>query len=389
VNDGFKCFRGKYFHIAGSASAKTSSELILYARHLVSEMTARIVESGGGLVLFAGKEPRQQDEDQYSLPLIFDWTALDTISKVLEKHSPGELIPPVAIVVLSEKSEREIPGNRRQLWESLLKSKFLEVEYIKPGARSGAMIREHQVTHGDVLICLGGGTGVEHLSDLYLLQRKPVIPFDLPIGSSREDGTGGAERLYREARADPSDFVRLQTEEKSRAATLLTMLSTKSGTVDVAEVVANLGKLVSAIKRPVAFYIRILNPALPDFGEVETFFRNIVDPIMDACCYEKIEMGASAPEHPFMNVEIFETLHYSDMVVADITGQRPNCFIELGYALGRGRRVIITAKEGTPLPFDQQAIPCFFWNPATETEEIKRTFSAFITKNLNRPKLVK
>jgi hypothetical protein len=388
VNDGFECFRGKYFHIAGSANAKTASDLILYAHHLVSEMTARIVESGGGLVLFAGKEPRQNDEDPNSPALIFDWTALDTISKVLEKRSSVGLTNPVVIVVLSEKAESEIPGHRRQLWDGLLKSGLLRVEYIKPGARSGAMIRDHQVQHGDFFICLGGGTGVEHLAEMYLLRRKTVIPLDLQLGSSREDGTGGSERLYREARATPSDFVRLRVEEQSRAAALLTLLSSKSGATDVTEIMANLAKLVSAIKRPIAFYVRILNPRLPDYSDVEKFFRNVVDPITDAFCYEKVEMGTSAPEHPFMDVEIFETLHYSDMVVADVTGQRPNCFIELGYALGRGRRVIITAKEGTALPFDQQAIPCFFWNPATEIAEVQRTFKAFIEKNLNRPRVV-
>jgi hypothetical protein len=344
---------------------------------------------GGGLVLFAGKEPRQKDEDPNSPALIFDWTALDTISKVLEKRSSEGLTNPIVIVALSEKAEREIPGNRRQLWDNLLRSGLLRVEYIKPGARSGAMIRAHQAEHGDVLLCLGGGTGVEHLSDMYLQRRKPVIPFDLQIGSSREDGTGGAERLYREARADPDDFLRLRAEEQSKAATLLTMLSTKSGTADVTKIVANLAKLVAAIRRPVAFYVRILNPRLPEYSGVESFFRNVVDPITDALCYDKKEMGASAPEHPFMNVEIFETLHYSDMVVVDITGQRPNCFIELGYALGRGRRVIITAMEGTPLPFDQQAIPCFFWNPTGDTAELKRTLGDFITINLNRPELVK
>jgi hypothetical protein len=77
------------------------------------------------------------------------------------------------------------------------------------------------------------------------------------------------------------------------------------------------------------------------------------------------------------------------MALADITGQRPNCFIELGYALGRGPRVIVTARQGAPLPFDQQAIPCFFWNPATQTRELKQLFLDFIAKNLNRPTLVK
>jgi hypothetical protein len=35
--------------------------------------------------------------------------------------------------------------------------------------------------------------------------------------------------------------------------------------------------------------------------------------------------------------------------------------MELGYALGRRRRVVISAKEGTALPFDQDKLPTFMW----------------------------
>jgi hypothetical protein len=51
------------------------------------------------------------------------------------------------------------------------------------------------------------------------------------------------------------------------------------------------------------------------------------------------------------------------ITIVDITGLRPNCFIELGYGLGRGNRVIVTAKSGTTLPFDQQAISLFLLVP--------------------------
>ena len=49
------------------------------------------------------------------------------------------------------------------------------------------------------------------------------------------------------------------------------------------------------------------------------------------------------------------------MVVADITGERPNNFIELGYALGRGHRVMVLAEEGTRNPFDIEPVPTHFW----------------------------
>jgi hypothetical protein len=140
----------------------------------------------------------------------------------------------------------------------------------------------------------------------------------------------------------PTRFLRI-------TGALLTLLSTNEGQTAISEVVGNFCALVAALGPPVA---------------------------------------TDASRHGFMNVEIFETLHYASMIIVDVTGQHPNCFIELGYGLGTGGRVIVTAKSGTTLPFDQQAIPCFFWSLGDSAENTRRDFQAFIDKHLNRPPLV-
>ena len=90
-----------------------------------------------------------------------------------------------------------------------------------------------------------------------------------------------------------------------------------------------------------------------------------------------------------MNVAIFESLHFSSVVIVDVTGERPNCFIELGYALRNTNRVLVTAEEGTNLPFDQQAIPCHFWKAGDPASERQKAFSEFWKKNIDRPPVVK
>jgi nucleoside 2-deoxyribosyltransferase len=99
-------------------------------------------------------------------------------------------------------------------------------------------------------------------------------------------------------------------------------------------------------------------------------------------------MGAERTEHAFLNVEIFERLHYSDLAIVDVTGLRLNCFVELGYALGRGNSVIVMAQQGTVLPFDQCAIPTHFWSLESSTESNRRLLLDFIEHNLDRPSLV-
>ena len=44
-------------------------------------------------------------------------------------------------------------------------------------------------------------------------------------------------------------------------------------------------------------------------------------------------------------------------------------FYELGYADGMQKHVIVTAKEGTELPFDVKDIPTIFWGSLVKLRE--------------------
>jgi hypothetical protein len=341
------------------------------------------------LVLFAGREPLREPEVAGSPALIFDWTVLETVDLVARQGKlPWPHTRPPIVVVTSEKAAGEIPEHRRVLWERLLKSGLVRVEYIKPGARSGALLRERQAQFGNVLICAGGGTGVEHLADLYQARHKPVIPLDLALGASRDDGMGGAERMNREARANPASFLRLHPDAAGSGAALLVAAATGNGSSERQKVVSSIMQILAAIDRPNAFYVRLLNSKTKEFPVVERFFRDIVDPVIENSGYRRIEMGTDPTEHGFINIEIFERLHYSELAIVDVTGLRPNCLIELGYALGHSSPVIVTAQYGTDLPFDQSAIPCHFWDLKTDKETSLRGFLEFIEKNIGRPPLV-
>jgi hypothetical protein len=105
--------------------------------------------------------------------------------------------------------------------------------------------------------------------------------------------------------------------------------------------------------------------------------------------FRDLEVGRYAATESFMNLEIFELLHYADAVVADLTGLRQNNFLEAGYALGRPLPVIFTAMEGTSLPFDTQAVPTFFWKPDDTDVERRRAFVEHWRLYVERPPIVR
>nr|DAX84713.1 MAG TPA: CMP/hydroxymethyl CMP hydrolase [Caudoviricetes sp.] len=55
--------------------------------------------------------------------------------------------------------------------------------------------------------------------------------------------------------------------------------------------------------------------------------------------------------------KIFSSLQSSDLVVADLTGNNPNVFLEIGYRMALGKPIIfLVQKNSEPLPFDIQSI---------------------------------
>ncbi len=378
---------GRRVQVAGSVAATTAGELASFGHDAVRGVVAGAIENGGGLVVGVGKEPRLPSGEAQ----VFDWTVLDAVAQAVQGGrfpEPSYSSHPV-IIVLSEKGEGEIPDERRLLWDTLLRSGKVEVRRIMAGARSGALIRYEQASHGDILFILGGGTGVEHLAEMYRRSRKPVIPLDLPLGASRGDGTGGTERLARESRNDPQAFLRFGGGDSGSEGAALSAIATNGGKADPKIVAKGVLDILRKLTPPAAFYVRLLNREHPKFVDVERFFRKIVDPVVAERGMIRIDLGLDTVESGFLNVEVFRRLHYAATAVVDVTGERPNCFIELGYALGREMRVVCTAEEGTPLPFDQGAIPCHFWNSAQPDVDRRADLHMFWSQNATRSSLVR
>ena len=239
---------------------------------------------------------------------------------------------------------------------------------------------------GDVLIILSGGEGVEHLAQQYALQGKPVIPFDMDLGSSMNDGTGGAARLWGKMLARPASFLHLS--DPAAAGGLLARIATRTGHAPVEHVSQGMVELLEAIQPPAAFYVRLLARDHTDYPKVERFFRNVVDQLINEAGHQKMEMGLSISTSPWINVQIFEQLHNCALAVVDLTGLRLDCMVELGYALGRSRRVILTAQKGTSLTFDSKMLECYFWEDASPDEERVSGLKEYWKRNINRPPLV-
>ena len=75
--------------------------------------------------------------------------------------------------------------------------------------------------------------------------------------------------------------------------------------------------------------------------------------------------------------EIVQFIERSPIIIADVTNERPNCYLEIGYAMGLGKKtnLILTAREdhhhgspgfkhgGPKIHFDLEGYDILFWKP--------------------------
>ncbi|MBD2770977.1 CHAT domain-containing protein [Iningainema tapete] len=240
--------KGLRIHIAGSANESIDPNILRYAHELVAELVKTLLVEGAMFITGIGKEPLSIPNDCNSLPIIFDWTALSAIHDCLQQGlvSTSDFPKRLVYTTGTSKTESQIPDYRRDLWESLQDQDAVEINFLKVGLASATLRRQRQAPQGDILIIIGGGEGVEHLASLYMEDGKPVIPLDLQIGSSCNDGSGGAPRLAMEMRGEPHRFVHIF--DTSAVGSLVTGLTTRQGKRPVKEVVRGIVKLIQALE---------------------------------------------------------------------------------------------------------------------------------------------
>jgi hypothetical protein len=77
--------------------------------------------------------------------------------------------------------------------------------------------------------------------------------------------------------------------------------------------------------------------------------------------------------------DILAKLERAAFAIVDLTELRPNVFYELGYADGMKKKVVVTAKEGTELPFDVKDVPTIFWDGQRQLkEDLKKRIRAVV-----------
>lgn len=375
---------GLRVHLTGSAAADCASGLLAAAHSFVRHLCERLIADDKGLLVGAGGDPH----GDAGLPCLFDWTALEAVAVAPTSDSGWPAMRSGRYCAVASQSGIErVPEERQAIWHSCKERVDFKLDLTPPGWRMAGLIRDRQLLHGDVLVCLGGGAGAELLAQQYRKDGKPVIPIHAEIGAFNEDGNGGSRYLHEKALSEVDTFFRLRDDAGDAVSRLSALRLTADA--DSEALAMDTAELIADLRPRPAFYVRLLAADHPNFDAVEGFFREVVDPVIEGKGFRPNEIGMHRPEDAFMNVEIFKSLHYAALVVVDLTGVRPNCTMELGYALGRRRRCLLSAIKGTDLPFDPDKLPIYLWDPGAERDVKVETYGEWFDRYSEPPPLVK
>lgn len=373
-------------HITGSCSPIADVDIINHSHIVVKNLTKYLLEHGASIVTSVGKNPKVNNKEKTSPSIIFDWDVLDVVYNYAKNLSYSNETKDIVKVIATSKTLQQIPEEKKKMWTELIKNGVLSIIRISYGWNSGAVRRQKIESLSDILIAIGGGEGVEHLAELFSINGKTIIPINIPVGSSCQDGKGGAIYLSQQFLSKPRKFIPKINNMMISRYSLLDYKNWKENPKEYAKTIFN---YITELVGPQVFFVRLLNKKYKESPSVDKFFKEIIIPYITDKSLSFKDMEFSENEEGFLNVEIFKEINNSSIVIVDLTSLRPNCFTEMGFSFGLKKKVIVTAMEGTDLPFDSTCIPCFFWDFKKPLKTIKKEFNDFWIQNINRGPLIK
>jgi hypothetical protein len=70
-----------------------------------------------------------------------------------------------------------------------------------------------------------------------------------------------------------------------------------------------------------------------------------------------------------INEQLLKAIDRAPLIFSDLTGERPNCYFETGYALALGKELILSVRSGENVHFDLRDRRMIMWHTAAELAE--------------------
>jgi len=103
------------------------------------------------------------------------------------------------------------------------------------------------------------------------------------------------------------------------------------------------------------------------FGDdlLDSAYKGVIRPIAEEFGYHVIRIDEIQDSRMITN-QVIEYIAESELILADLTGDRPNCYYETGVAYALGKELILTIKKGERAHFDLSGYRFIEWKTEHE-----------------------
>ena len=215
-------------------------------------------------------------------------------------------------------------------------SRLVDWELGSPG-----LMTPEPIDLADVVILIGGYEGTHRAANWSRIAGKPLLPITRFGGAARQIYYAELDRFSRTyaPKIEKTDYENLS--------------DVTSSCRELAETVLSLAERVK-VSNDVFVVMSFADD--PDLEDAYETFKVV-------CKSEKYECSRVDDESivPRILPEILNRLNRCAFAIVDLSDEKVNVYYELGYGDALGKPLVVTAKEGTQLPFDAKDIPVIFW----------------------------
>ncbi len=203
----------------------------------------------------------------------------------------------------------------------------------------------------DVVIIIGGWDGTQYAASWARLADKPIVPvatFGLAAADIFNDELATFDRRY-------SSKITLDEYQ------CLNRLLPDSSDATLASFAKEVVCLAERLVKPSEAFVIM---SFAQRGELTDAYDTFVR-ACEKAGYKAFKVDEHLDPKQRIVPGIVSAIRRSAFVIVDLTDPRPNVYYELGYANALGKDVVVTAKEGTTLPFDVYDVPTLYWDSQT------------------------
>jgi len=96
-------------------------------------------------------------------------------------------------------------------------------------------------------------------------------------------------------------------------------------------------------------------------GELDSAYEGVIKPLGTESGYRVLRVD-EIQDSGHITSQILESIANSEIVIVELTGERPNCYYEAGYAHALGKEIIFCIKAGDNVHFDLAGYRFIKWD---------------------------